>query len=166
VRSAWEDAVVEPGTREWDEAIWAAGAAGDRPDWADVMWYGADAHGRVGMFTSAGPGPIPRSVFRDLDVYQALERYLLDLPVVGKSELLIRYKQTTDWQQAAERGLFAFDYDHGYRLVARPAAPLSLGELPEWVQAELSDACLQCESFAEAAERIADLSGVRCGMVA
>lgn len=131
--------MVKPGARAWDEVHWTAGGAGDRPVWTDVMWYGADAHGRVGMFTSAGPGPIPRSVFRDRDAYKALERHLRDLPVIGKLELLIRYKRTIDWRQAAERGLFAFDYDNGYRPVARPTTPLLLGELPEWVQAELSE---------------------------
>ena len=164
--------MVKPGTREWDEAIWATGAAGDRPEWADVMWYGVDALGRVGMFTSGGPGPIPRAVFRDLDAYNALDRHLRGLPVLGKPELFIRYKDTTDWQRAAERGLYAFDYVYdsgrpaGYRLVARPATTLSVVELPEWVQAELSEWCLQGESFAESVERVVNLSGVRCGLVA
>lgn len=165
--------MAKPGTREWDEAIWAAGAAGDRPDWADVMWYGVDTHGLVGMFTSGGPGPIPRSVFRDLDAYNTLCRHLRSLPVVGQPELLIRYKRTTDWQRAAERGLFAFNYEYesgrrpdGYRLVARPAVPLLLAELPDWAQMELSEACLRGESFAETAERTVNLSGVRCGLVA
>ncbi len=161
--------MVKPGTREWDEAIWATGAAGDRPDWADVMWYGVDAHGRVGMFTSGGPGPIPRAVFRDLDAYNALDEYLRGLPEVGKPELLIRYPRTTDWQRAAERGLFAFNYESGwpdgYRLVARPTVPHSMCELPEWVQSELSEAWLRGESFAECTDRVADLSGVRCGLM-
>ena len=164
--------VVKPSTRKWDEAIWAAGAAGNRPDWADVMWYGVDRQGRVGMFTSGGPGPIPRVVFRDLDAYNTLDRHLRGLPAVGKPVLLIRYKPTTDWQRAAERGLYAFNYEYdrgrpdGYRLVARPSAPLSLTDLPEWAQAQLSEACLRGESFAEVVDRVADLSGVRCGLVA
>ncbi|WP_162667379.1 hypothetical protein [Gemmata massiliana] len=164
--------MAKPGGREWDEAIWAAGAAGDRPDWADVMWYGVDADGRVGMFTSGGPGPIPRAVFLDLDAYNALGQHLRGLPVVGRPELLIRYKRTAVWQRAAERGLFAFNYEYdrgrpaGYRLVARPVAPVSLAELPEWVRRQLSEACLCGESFTTVAERVADLSGVRCGLVA
>ena len=100
------------------------------------------------------------TVFRDLDAYNALDEYLRGLPGVGKPELLIRYPRTTDWQRAAERGLFAFNYESGwpdgYRLVARPAAPLSMC---------LSEACLRGESFAEGTERVADLSGVRCGLV-
>ncbi|QEL17677.1 hypothetical protein PX52LOC_04675 [Limnoglobus roseus] len=164
-------AVAKHGKRQGDEAIWAAGAAGVRPDWADVMWFGADAHGRVGMFTSAGPGPIPRAVFRDLAAYNALDRFLRELPTAGKAEVLIRYKWTGDWVRVAERGLFAFNYDYdrgrpnGYRLVARPAVPLSLGQLPGWVNAELSEAVLHGESFAEAADRVADLSGVPGGLV-
>ncbi|MBA4188208.1 MAG: hypothetical protein C0467_09355 [Planctomycetaceae bacterium] len=164
---------MKPGSRKWDEAIWAAGAAGKRPDWADVMWYAVDGLGCVGMFTSGGPGPIPRSVFRDLDAHNSLANYLRDLPFLGKPELLIRYKRTDAWRQAAERGLYAFDYDGdselptGYRLVARPKAScaLSLGSLPIWAQEQFGALCVSGESFAESAGRVLDLSGVRSGLV-
>ena len=164
---------MKSGSRKWDEAIWAAGAAGERPDWADVMWYAVDELGFVGMFTSAGPGPIPRAVFRDLDAHYALAKYLRDLPFVGKPELLIYYKRTDAWRQAAERGLYAFDYEGdselpaGYRLVACPQASfaLSLGSLPTWAQEQFGELCVSNESFAESAGRVLDLSGVRSGLV-
>jgi hypothetical protein len=162
---------VKPGSREWDEAVWAAGAAGNRPDWADVLWYGVDRFGGVGMFTSGGPGPIPRAVFRDLDAHDALAKFLRGLPVVGGAELLIRYKRTDDWRRAAERGLYAFNYEYdggrpdGYRLVARPSAPLSLDALPDWARGQLGELCLRGESFAGSGGRVVDLSGVRSGLV-
>ncbi|WP_439622433.1 hypothetical protein [Gemmata sp.] len=165
---------MKAGSRKWDEAIWAAGAAGERPDWADVVWYAVDGFGCVGMFTSAGPGPIPRTVFRSLEAHNSLAKYLRDLPFKGKPELLIRYKRTDVWRQAAEQGLYAFDYDcdselpAGYRLVARPPASLalSLSTLPTWVQEQFGDLCVSSESFAESAGRVLDLSGVRSGLVA
>ncbi len=164
---------MKPGSRKWYEAIWVAGAAGQRPDWADVMWYAVDQFGFVGMFTSGGPGPIPRAVFRDLDAHNLLAKYLRDLPFLAKPELLIRYKCTDAWRQAAERGLYAFDYEcnselpAGYRLVACPQASfaLSLDSLPTWAQEHFEELCVSGESFAKSAGRLLNLSGFRSGLV-
>jgi hypothetical protein len=160
-----------PAERKWLEGIWAAGAAGSRPDWADVEWYAADGHDCVGMFTSAGPGPIPLAGFRDLDAYLALPDCLRTLPELGEPELLARYNCMDDFRRAAARGLFAFNFEDsgasppGYRLVARPVVPLALGTLPVWAQELLRETCLPKESFVMSAGRVVDLSSVRPGLV-
>ena len=158
---------MKPGTREWNEAIWAAGAAGELPDWADVAWYAADAAGNIGFFTAAGIGPIPRAVFRDLDTYDRLVAHMRALPAVGASTLRMRFPNTKEWRRAAGQGCFAFDFreGEGYRLVAHPSVPLHLESLPEWVQAQLTDARIHRESFSEAAERTVNLSRVESGLV-
>jgi hypothetical protein len=158
-------------SREWLEPVWAAGAAGQRPDWADVEWYALDEDDCVGMLTSGGMGPIPRTVFRGLETHLALASWLDNLPPRGSHELLIRYPDVTDYAQAADRGLFAFDYEsegpagEGYRLVARPSAPLLLNALPKWAQDWLEDIRLDGVRFVESAGRILDLSHVRSGLV-
>lgn len=147
----------------WDEAIWAAGAAGERPDWADVDWYATDSAGHVGFFTSAGAGPLPRALFKDLEEHRRLVANLQALAKRGKPELLLRYPNTTDWGRMAERGLFAFNYEYdrtppdGYRLVARPSVPLSLDELTPWAQERLSEFRLDGEVFSETPGRVVAL---------
>lgn len=148
----------------WDEAIWAAGAAGEHPDWADVDWYATDDVGHVGFFTSAGAGPLPRALFQDLEAHRRLGAYLKALATRGKPELLLRYPNTTDWRRMAERGLFAFNYEYdrtppdGYRLVARPHTPLLLPELEPWAQERLLAFPLYGERFADTPGRVVALS--------
>ncbi len=157
--------------REWMRNVWAAGAAGDHPGWADLAWYAVDGSGRVGLFTSAGPGPVPRAMFRDLDAYLTLGEHLCALPVLGKPELLIRYPRPDDFRDAAARGLFAFNFvggsppAGGYRLVARPSVVLAVDTLPEWVRGMLGEVCFTRESFAATADRAVDLSGIRSQML-
>jgi hypothetical protein len=150
--------------RKWLEEFWSVGEAGRLPDWADVEWYAVDENGFVALFTSAGPGPIPRAVFRDLDKYIAMVDYLKDLPIRGKHELLIRYLRVTDYTQAADRGLFAFNYDSGraeapgYRLVARPSDPLPHDTLPPWLRDLLEVVRIESAMFARSQNTVIDLS--------
>lgn len=149
--------------REWLESTWAAPAAGKRPTWADLEWYAIDGHGHLAMFTSAGPGPIPRVVFRDLESHLMLVEYLHNLPLRGRAEVLVRYPCMDDFQGAARRGFFAIDYEGEfasgwYRLVARPETPLVLSELPSWVRQWLEPICLNEVSFASIEGTQVDLS--------
>ena len=160
-------------SREWLEPAWAAAKAGELPTWADFEWYAVDDAGSVGMFTSAGPGPIPRAVFRDLETHLAVAGFLDRLPVRGAPELLIHYPRVIDYTRAAERGLFAFDYvyasdwpaDDGYRLVAGPPTPLSLDALPSWVRDWLGGILLPGAMFAESRASVLDLSVLRLDLV-
>ncbi|MDY3555837.1 hypothetical protein R5W24_004983 [Gemmata sp. JC717] len=160
-------------SRKWWETVWAAGAAGKRPDWADLEWYAVDDFGRVGTLSTAGPGPVPRAVFRDLDSHLMLSALLADLPRRSKPkpELFPYPGEAVNWRRAAERGLYAYDYVYGgkeadgYRLVARPAVPLSLDVLPEWAREYLAGFRLRGESFPESAGRVLEVSRVRGGLV-
>lgn len=156
---------------EWLQPVWAAGTAGDPLFWADVEWYALDDCGHMGMFTSGGQGPIPRAVFRDVNTHMALAEWFLNLPPRGGHELLIRYPDVTDYTQAADRGVFAFDYvsdrptANGYRLVAYPTHPLGIEELPDWVRDCLEDIRIVGAKFAESRNSVIDLSHVRSGLV-
>ncbi|MCB9923460.1 MAG: hypothetical protein H6822_14860 [Planctomycetaceae bacterium] len=95
--------------RDWIASIWEAVRAGQGIDWADFEWYALDHDGLVGMFTSAGPGPVPADVFRDLDAYISVAEFFGLLPRKGDAEIFISKPRVDDWRQAAERGLYGFD---------------------------------------------------------
>jgi hypothetical protein len=179
--------------REWAQSIWAAVKVGDSLFWADIEWYPLDDSGHIGRFTSGGWGPIPRAVFRDIDTDIALAEWFLNLPPRGGHELLLRYPDVRDYTQAADRGVFVFDYvwdrptakgyrfiawlnrlrrrsidkptTDGYRLVAYPTNPLGIEELPDWVRAWLEDIRIVGANFAEANNSVIDLSYVQSGLV-
>lgn len=105
----------------------------------DLPWVATDASGRLAIFTTAGEGPVPPSA---LQVSAAAEAAVAQLPVVGGSELLVRYSRPDDFLAWAERGLYAYDWRDVHRanaqrtgcyeLVAKPLCPmLMIGLAPE-----------------------------------
>jgi hypothetical protein len=151
--------------RDWLRSIWQAVGAGQGIDWADFEWYAVDRDGSLGMLTSAGPGPVPRSVFRDLDLYIGVVEFFGLLPRRARAEILVEKRRVEDWRRAAERGLYGFDYNqdgrraHGYHLIARPEQPLRIEEVPEWVRGWLESMRLRQTVFRETVGTPLDLSG-------
>lgn len=99
----------------------------------DLPWVAVDAAGRLAVFTTAGEGPVPSSA---LQVLAAAEAAVAQLPVVGATELLVKYSRPDDFVAWAERGLYAYDWRDVHRpraertgcyeLVAKPLCPASL----------------------------------------
>ena len=99
----------------------------------DLPWVAVDGEGRLAVFTNAGEGPVPSSA---LLVSSAAEAAVAQLPVVGGSELLVKYSQPDDFVAWAERGLYAYDWSDVHRssaertgcyeLIAKPLHPASL----------------------------------------
>ena len=114
------------------------------PEQLDVMWAATDSIGQVGVFFSAGEGPIAKT-FLDYEGYEqeVLETYFGALPPRGK---LIRVAGFGDDSvyELAERGCYVFDWSdvhrasekllHAYELCATPSGPLKLNELAPDVQ--------------------------------
>lgn len=97
----------------------------------DVEWVGIDRRGRIGIFTSAGTGPIPVFQLDRWAEYQELALALIALPEVGEAELLARVPRPDDFLAFARRGYHAYDWDEArgaYRLQARPKELRSLGD--------------------------------------
>lgn len=98
-------------------------------------WLACDAHGHVGLFTTAGGGYAPTEFLRDTDAH---DRALEVILARSRSSLALFAPAVSPglvntWQLAAERGLYAFDSDPNggpYRLVAAPAVPITVRELP------------------------------------
>jgi hypothetical protein len=140
----------------WERSFWEAVAAGHAIDFADVEWYGLDRDNSIALFTSAGPGPVPRSAFRDRNQHDAVAEFFRSLPRKGHAEMLVKHGwNMDDWSRAAERGLYAFDYEKsqgrvdGYYLIARPEKAIGIEELPAWVQQWLEGIRLNDAVFAE-----------------
>ena len=98
-------------------------------------WLAVDQEGHVALFSTAGGGRAPQAVLEDTDVHDAGLDALMALEPHSSlrfgRELKVGLKNT--WNEAARRGVFAFDSDpHGapYQLVAAPKHPILLHEAP------------------------------------
>ena len=98
-------------------------------------WLVSDADGHVALFSTVGSGWAPKELLDDTDAHdRAIDAIAHAVPrthALFAPQLADGLPNT--WQLMAERGLFAFDSDpHGgpYRLVAAPAAPISVDEVP------------------------------------
>jgi hypothetical protein len=152
--------------REWLGSIWKAVGTGQAIDWADFEWYALDRDGSIGMLTSAGPGPVPRYIFRDLDAYISALEFFGRLLRRGGAEILIEMPRVDDWRLAAERGIYGFDYldgpgskPAGYYMVARPEESLHVEAVPGWLREWLEPATLNQAVFAQSMGAALDLSG-------
>lgn len=142
--------------RDWISTIWREVESGRTIEWADFEWYALDRHDSVGMLTSAGPGPVPQSVFREMEAYIGVVDFFRQLPRNGGAEIVMGHGgRVDDWREMAERGLYGLDYeqgDHGrfgYYMIARPKILLKIEELPEWVREWLEGVRLEQAAFAD-----------------
>jgi hypothetical protein len=98
-------------------------------------WLGSDADGHVALFSTAGFGFAPdTSLRRGTDHEDAIAAILITRASTTARfapDLAAGLENT--WRLMAERGLYAFDWDHArdrYILVAAPGAPTGLNALP------------------------------------
>jgi hypothetical protein len=105
----------------------------------DYGWLACDAADHVAVFTSAGLGPIPLSTIALRPDSDKAERLAERLPVRGECE-----PNTDAWTECfkefARRGLYSYDWQdvhraivaktQHYELMARPAMPALVSELP------------------------------------
>ena len=122
----------------------------------DWDWYAVDQDGYVGHFTSAAMRTLPKSVKKDREAIELVAKYFFEqAPVRGDWSLLAEAEKdcggwekqgldryVRDFALMASKGLFSFDTElHGegrYYLVAIPARPLRVGDLPGNIKEILS----------------------------
>ncbi len=119
----------------------------DYPDGIDYEWFAVDAVGHIAAFTTGGSGPIPAVALADSETEDALDGFLLRLPVRGCATMLVSLPRPDDFIAFAERGLFAYDwadvhraarnYRGVYEIYSRPTSPISISELPPQFQSLL-----------------------------
>ena len=110
---------------------------------SDIDWFAVDADGHV-LYLASGGGQLPPSVAADEQALLTLHQYFLTCPETAGAALVQAEpaaarsgRSAAGFVRYARRGLFAFDktnlrdtHDPHYHLVARPATPLTLAELP------------------------------------
>lgn len=111
------------------------------PHGIDTSWLASDKNGHLGLFITAGAGPIPMaalgSPFASLD---DLEEQVWTLPIVAAAKLLVSVNRPEDFIGLAQRGIFTYDWSdvhrstrsavHAYEMVAAPDKPIELTSLP------------------------------------
>jgi len=103
-------------------------------------WFAIDAEGRVGHFSTAGEGLVPKVVLEHITETESLTEELLRLPVTGQASGQLP-GNIKDWLEMARRGVYSFDWQHSngaYRLAATPSSELQVAGLPEALRASLS----------------------------
>ncbi len=130
----------------------------------DWDWFGADKHGNLGHFATAGGHVLPVSFRLAIEKLDFLCGYFRIIPLQtepplepgladqrGFNEKPLDFSSFLDM---AARGLYSYDSDmtvglsRGYYLVARPLMPLRLEDLPLDIQQALAGAKLDV-SFPE-----------------
>jgi hypothetical protein len=106
------------------------------PRWGiEFDWLAVDSQQQVALLSSAGYGPVPETVLRNVPLVDHALHAIAQLPAVGKTTdvCLPSDGDYTYWLTAGQRGLFAYDFRlwHGpYKRLAIPTAPIILEQLP------------------------------------
>lgn len=104
-------------------------------------WLATNSSGETGFFSTAGFGPIPRSLIREPRLNETFER-VESLPVVSGFEIIHPSESNLqDWVSVAKRGIFAFDWDNSmkfFRLIARPTEPVLVDLLVDQSLSEIA----------------------------
>lgn len=124
----------------------------------DLAWLAIDANGLVGVFLTAGEGPIPDSALPSVPGDPNLESQLQELPVTGSHRLFVDVPDPSSLVSLSNRGLFVFDWSDVHRpsaqasgvyeLVCKPERPLVVQVLPANLQAAAVATSMDCSSFA------------------
>lgn len=119
------------------------------PSGLDVEWIAVDCKGRVGVFTTAGTGPIPKACLTKTEVLDQIWDTIRTLPEVMDYELVVTVPRPDDFISFAKRGLFSFDWQEfqlkpQYEVQARPKTPLTVDAIA-WPQ-ELRGLLIQVTS--------------------
>lgn len=111
------------------------------PEGIDCVWLASDREGHLGVFITAGVGPIPVLALDSLSTpIVEIESKLYQLPTVSQAKLLVSVKRPDDLIDLAERGMFVYDWtDIGrtareslnvYESAAVPTVPMTIESLP------------------------------------
>lgn len=86
-------------------------------------WLAIDKSGCVGMLSTAGFGPVPRTATENREFLIDVLDSLMSLPVVGEAKIIGDPGASSDWWEVARRGLYCFDWDHSLKRYSLMAVP-------------------------------------------
>ncbi len=111
------------------------------PEGLDCMWLASDGRGNLGVFLTAGAGPIPKlALDRSQIPVESIEEVICTLPAISEARLLVSVKRPDDFIDLAKRGFFVYDWSDihrttrealgAYEPVAVPSKPITASSLP------------------------------------
>lgn len=110
----------------------------------EFSWLAVDEVGHVGLFTTAGEGPVPSSAMPQSERDFETEDELLELRERSECKLHVLYPRPDKYVSVAKRGIDAFDWidahqtlsqsEHRYRLIGEPKSPLMISDLSAALQ--------------------------------
>lgn len=112
----------------------------DYPEQLDCVWLAVDSDGHVGVFITAGIGPISEAILGQQFPICEIESELTKLPEIAEVNLMADFPFSDSFMELAKRGLFVYDWQNahrrrsevklGYDLVAAPTYPIKIKEIP------------------------------------
>jgi hypothetical protein len=100
------------------------------PHQFDCAWLAMDSVGKLGVFITAGSGPIPEMVLKNDVPVLEIETALLKLPCVCSAVLTTTVPRPDSYIELAERGLFVFDWRNAHRTITQEKSGYDLVALP------------------------------------
>jgi hypothetical protein len=112
------------------------------PEGYEAAWLALDAKGYVGIFITAGSGPIPEFASSDLRVLECSveQQVLRQMEKITGAKLVNPVGDYSSFAALAERGMFVFDWKYfdrtamkrmaEYEVVAIPNSPIEDVSLP------------------------------------
>ncbi|WP_236190253.1 hypothetical protein [Pseudomonas paraglycinae] len=113
----------------------------------DLDWFASSLDGTVLHFATGGRGFVPDFVRQSISAYEEVYDYILTMSagcgveiveknLPGFNSDIERQRYLKSFSEMAGRGVFSYDVfdDGGYRLIAKPAVPLKLSDLPGQVR--------------------------------
>lgn len=108
------------------------------PQGIDSSWLASDRDGHLGVFVTAGCGPVPAQTLNPVYPLDQIEWDILKLPKASDIDPPARTAQHDRFVDLAERGFFVYDWSdtlqasiNAYELIERPYRPLTLDQLPD-----------------------------------
>lgn len=112
------------------------------PDGVDCAWLASDRDGYVGVFVTAGVGPIPIHWLNDEGMQvEDVEALIYQLPNASAARMLVEIKRPDDFIELASRGVFVYDWrdvhrtsseeSNAYEPVAIPLTPITVDKLSD-----------------------------------
>ena len=110
------------------------------PQGTDCVWLASDQVGHLGVFLTAGCGPIPAQTLLATYPLDDIETQILELPKASDIDLLVKWAWADSIVGMVERGFFLYDWSDvhrteapidEYELMAYPYRPLTLDQLPD-----------------------------------
>ena len=109
------------------------------PEGTDAEWFGIDALGYVGRFTTGGVGPVPKKV---IDAKLPWFYETNNLGVSSRVKMLKELPRSDDFLDLAKRGIYGFDWDDvhrskknerkRYELISKPLTPILFDKIQEF----------------------------------